>query len=77
LYLNKQVISLQILNWEKCKISSFKVISKSGGKCSIKHSDIEGAKIEDSAGKKISYNMKGENIIEFSAIKSGEYFITF
>jgi len=65
------------LNWEKCKISSFKVISKSGGKCSIKHSDIEGAKIEDSAGKKISYNMKGENIIEFSAIKSGEYFITF
>ena len=65
------------LNWEKGKISSFKVTSKSGGKCRIKHSNIEGAQIEDRTGKKIAYNMKGENIIEFSTNKSGEYFITF
>jgi len=65
------------LNWEKRKISALKVISKSGGKCSIKHSNIEGAQIEDSTGKRISYNIKGENIIEFSTIKSGEYIITF
>lgn len=65
------------LNWKKRKISSFKVISKNGGKCSIKHSNIEGAQIEDSTGKRISYNIMGENIIEFSTIKSGEYIITF
>ena len=65
------------LKWEKKKISSVKVLSKSGGKCSIKHSNIEGARIEDGTGKRIAYNMKGENIIEFSTNKSGEYYITF
>ena len=65
------------LNWEKSKIGSFKVISKSGGKCSIKYKHIKGAQIKDSKGKIISYSMKADHIIEFNTTKSGNYFITF
>ncbi len=42
----------------------------------IKYKDIIGAQITDSDGEIISYNMKGENKIEFSTNKLGEYFIT-
>ena len=42
------------LIWEKRKISSFKVISKSGGKCSFKHKNIKGLQINDNEGEIIS-----------------------
>ncbi len=63
------------LKWKKSKISSLKVISKIGGKCSIKN--INDAQIKDSAGTLISYIMKTDNIIEFNTTKSGEYYIAF
>ncbi|MGM0460529.1 MAG: glycosyl hydrolase family 95 catalytic domain-containing protein, partial [Bacteroidota bacterium] len=65
------------LNWENRKISFFKVISKNGGKCSIRHNNLKGAQIEDSAGKKITYSKKSNDVIEFNTNKSGEYIIAF
>lgn len=65
------------LNWEKSKISFFKIISKSGGKCCIKLDNVKGAQIKNREGKKIAYNTKNNKIIEFNTVKSGEYFITF
>ena len=65
------------LNWEKSKISSCKVISKNGGKCTIKYKYIEGVQIKDHVGEIITYTIKRDNIIEFDTNKSGEYFITF
>ena len=64
-------------NWEKGKISSLKVISNNGGKCSMKYKNMDKALIKDSADKIISSSMKGDNIIEFNTNKSGEYSITF
>ena len=65
------------VNWKKSKISSFKVLSKSGGKCSIKYKDIEGAQIKDNEGKIVLHTFKSDNIIEFNTSKLSEYFITF
>jgi alpha-L-fucosidase 2 len=65
------------LKWEKSKISSFKITSNSGGKCSIKYKNIEGAQIKDSVGKIIPYTMKIDNTIEFNTSKLGEYLLHF
>jgi len=65
------------LEWEKSKISSFKVHSRSGGKCSIKHPYPEKAQILDMQGNTISHIMKTDNIIEFNTNKSGQYIIAF
>ena len=65
------------VNWKKSKISSFKVLSKSGGKCSIKYKYIKGAQIKDNKGKIVLHTFKSDNIIEFNTSKLSEYFITF
>lgn len=65
------------MSWKKSNVSFFKVTSKSGGKCSIKYKNMEGAQIKDSQGKQISYSQKNDDIIEFETSKLGEYFITF
>jgi len=65
------------LKWENSKISTVKIIANSGGECSIKYPNIEDAQVKDSTGKKISYNIMGEDIIEFNTNKLGEYTIAF
>ena len=65
------------LNWEKGNVNSCELVSKEGGKCSIKYKNIKGAQIKDSAGKRISYTKNGEDIIEFTTNKLGKYTITF
>lgn len=65
------------LEWEKSKISICKLIAKKGGKCSIKYTNIKDARIQDSTGKRISFNIKNEDVIEFNTCKSGEYTIVF
>jgi alpha-L-fucosidase 2 len=65
------------MNWENSKISHFKIIAKSGGKCTIKYPNIESAEIKDDAGKLMSYTKEGENRISFNTTQSGTYFITF
>jgi alpha-L-fucosidase 2 len=65
------------LKWENSKITFLKVISRSGGKCSIKYKNIEAAQIKDSKGKIVSHTIKSENMIEFNTNKLGEYFIAF
>jgi alpha-L-fucosidase 2 len=65
------------VNWRKSMIRSFKVTSKSGGKCRIKYKYIKGALIKDSDGKIVSHTFKSDNIIEFNTYKLSEYFITF
>jgi alpha-L-fucosidase 2 len=65
------------MSWKESKVSSFKVTSKSGGKCSIKYKNIGNAQIKNSMNKQIPYNQKSNDIIEFKTSKLGEYFITF
>ena len=65
------------LNWDKNKILSCKIISKSGGKCRIKYKNSEEAQIKDSAGSSIAYTIKVDGSIEFNTTQSGEYFIAF
>jgi alpha-L-fucosidase 2 len=64
-------------SWKNNEVLYVRVVSGSGGLCSIKTNNSIGARIVDRTGKTISYSMKEESIMEFSTEKSGEYFITF
>ncbi|PQB08943.1 hypothetical protein BST83_00885 [Polaribacter filamentus] len=64
------------LRWKNSKISSVKILSKSGGKCSIKLPNTKGVQLKDRMGKQIVYKITDEDIIEFNTKKSGKYFIT-
>lgn len=63
--------------WEHGKASFFKIISNSGVTCIIKYKDISKADLTDNGNKIISYHVIGEDMIEFTTKKSGEYFIRF
>ena len=63
--------------WENGKASCFNILSRNGGKCIIKYSDIENAKVKDGNGKRISVSVKDDNKIEFNTRKSIEYIYYF
>lgn len=63
--------------WNDGKASFIQISSRSGGLCTLKHSNIENAQIKDNAGKTVPFNIKDKNSIEFNTTVSGEYFISF
>lgn len=63
--------------WENGKANYFKIIARNGGNCIFKYKNITGAKITNGSGKRVSYNIKADDMIEFNTVKSAEYFITF
>lgn len=64
-------------DWNKNKISSVKIISKSGGVCQLKYSQLKSARIKNSNGETIPYVKKPNSTIEFNTCKSNEYILTF
>lgn len=63
------------LKWEKGQISSVKIISGSGGTCSMKIGHTGGLQITNVDGQPIAYTKKENKIIEFNTSRSGEYFV--
>ena len=63
--------------WENGKANYFKIIARNGGNCIFKYKNITGAKITNGSGKRVSYDIKAGDMIEFNTVKSAEYFITF
>ena len=64
-------------SWKDKEVSSFSVISRSGGKCTLKYPNIENARITNSNGDHVSFSKDGENLISFDTSKMNAYLITF
>lgn len=61
--------------WKNGEISSLNVLARSEGKCTIKYNNIAESQISDIEGKILHYKIIGEDIIEFTTTKNGEYII--
>ncbi|MEL7120826.1 MAG: glycoside hydrolase family 95 protein [Bacteroidota bacterium] len=51
------------------------ILSKNGGKCTVKYPGIESIKIEDQDGKSIKITIDDENMISFSTLRNKKYYM--
>jgi alpha-L-fucosidase 2 len=63
-------------SWKDKKVTSFSILSRSGGKCSLKYPNIEKAQINNVAGDPVFFIKEGENMVSFSTDKLSKYQIT-
>jgi len=61
--------------WKNGKATSFEILSKSGGVCTIKYPGIGNARLNDASGNIISFDKEGVDLIGFETKKGGIYFI--
>lgn len=62
--------------WKKSKFNSVEILSKSGGKCSLKLPNTAKVQIKDGTGNTISFVKYGQDKINFETRKSSVYYIS-
>ena len=62
--------------WDNGHFSSVEILSKSGGKCSLKLPNTINVQIKDGAGNRITFVKEGQDVINFETKKATVYYIT-
>ncbi|HYX06956.1 MAG TPA: glycoside hydrolase N-terminal domain-containing protein [Bacteroidales bacterium] len=63
------------VSWEKKKMKSLKIVSRSGAVCKLKLDKVGEVQIKDRNGEIVPFERKENNIIEFNTRISDEYFV--
>ena len=63
--------------WKEKEAISFDIISRSGGKCTLKYPNIQNAQIKNVSGGYVSFIKEDENRISFDTDKMDRYLIVF
>ena len=63
--------------WKNRKVVSLEIISKKGGECRVRYSNISHAVLKDYSGNIIPYDIESLDVIRFNTNKNDVFFITF
>lgn len=64
------------MNWTDGKASEVRALSKNGGLCTVQYTGINEAKVVDSKGVEVSFNVESRDRINFDTVKGEIYTIT-